>query len=171
MVSIEQAGHFQFLDKQTSMQHAVCAQGRVPDYFVRQVSQVGLFNQSSQLLLDPVHKQHCTLVHFWLASSEHHMGWHWVHTVAQTSDCRTAKYMTGARRRCAMKWCVMQAVMVAWALAMVPPRSEQSSVGQQASCQQDASLLSIQTPSSIVSKVLASISDPFVELQSRTKNV
>ena len=70
-----------------------------------------------------------------------------------------------------MKWCVMQAVMVAWALAMVPARSEQSSVGQQASCQQDASLLSIQTPSSIVSKVLASISDPFVELQSRTKNV
>ena len=28
MVSIEQAGHFQFLDKQSSMQRAVCAQGK-----------------------------------------------------------------------------------------------------------------------------------------------
>ena len=40
MVSIPDAGHFQFLDKQTSMQRAVCTQGRVPDYSVRQVSQV-----------------------------------------------------------------------------------------------------------------------------------
>ncbi|KAA6427900.1 MAG: hypothetical protein FRX49_02562, partial [Trebouxia sp. A1-2] len=42
MVSIEQAGHFQFLDKQSSMQRAVCAQGKVPDYSVRQISQVSV---------------------------------------------------------------------------------------------------------------------------------
>lgn len=43
MVSVEQAGHFQFLDKQSSMQRAVCAQGRAPDYSVRQMSQVSVF--------------------------------------------------------------------------------------------------------------------------------
>jgi len=45
MVSIEQAGHFQFLDKQSSMQRAVCAQGKVPDYSVRQISQVSTAQQ------------------------------------------------------------------------------------------------------------------------------
>lgn len=40
LVSLEQAGHFQFLDKQSSMQRAICAQGRLPDYSVRQLSQV-----------------------------------------------------------------------------------------------------------------------------------
>ena len=40
LVSVEQAGHFQFLDKQSSMQRAICAQGRLPDYSVRQLSQV-----------------------------------------------------------------------------------------------------------------------------------
>lgn len=40
MISVPEAGHFQFLDKQTGMQRAVCTQGRVPDYSVRQISQV-----------------------------------------------------------------------------------------------------------------------------------
>ena len=46
MLSVEQAGHFQFLDKQSSMQRAICAQGRLPDYSVRQISQVCLDYQA-----------------------------------------------------------------------------------------------------------------------------
>ncbi|DBA93619.1 TPA: hypothetical protein ACH3X3_013696 [Trebouxia sp. C0006] len=103
MVSIEQAGHFQFLDKQSSMQRAVCAQGKVPDYSVRQIS---------------------------------------------------------------------QAVMVAWAQAMVPDRSEASFASQQTpaiAAQHTFSPVSTGTSESIVHKALASVHDPFVHLQSRTK--
>ena len=51
MLSVEQAGHFRFLDKQSSMQRAVCAQGRVPDYSVRQLSQVSTCKRGCLFML------------------------------------------------------------------------------------------------------------------------
>ncbi|KAL3132591.1 hypothetical protein ABBQ32_009124 [Trebouxia sp. C0010 RCD-2024] len=101
MVSVEQAGHFQFLDKQSSMQRAVCAQGRLPDYSVRQLS---------------------------------------------------------------------QAVMVAWAQATIPLNRDGSEqvtplgVKGAVSGRDEAA-------SNVVSKALAAISDPYVQLQSQTKNI
>ena len=66
----------------------------------------------------------------------------------------------------------MQAVMVAWAQAMVPDRSEASFASQQTpaiAAQQTFSPVSTGTSESIVHKALASVHDPFVHLQSRTK--
>ncbi len=67
----------------------------------------------------------------------------------------------------------VQAVMVAWAQAMIPPSRDMNSVNQHtlsSSSQQSSCSLSTQT-SDTVAKVLASVSDPFVELQSRTKHL
>ena len=63
----------------------------------------------------------------------------------------------------------MQAVMVAWAQAMVPGRSQASQQLPAIAAQQTFSPVSTETSDSIVRKALASVHEDFVLLQSWTK--
>ena len=67
-------------------------------------------------------------------------------------------------------WC-LQAVMVAWAQATIPPNSD-AKQPLPSELTADVKPLGRTGPASgIVSKALAAISDPFVQLHSQTKNI
>lgn len=65
----------------------------------------------------------------------------------------------------------VQAVMVAWAQATIPAKTDASQQLPPSGIE-SATLLGRNEPASdVVSRALAAISDPYVQLQSQTKNI
>ena len=65
----------------------------------------------------------------------------------------------------------VQAVMVAWAQATVPPKNDASQQLPPVGIEGATLLGRHESASGVVSKALAAISDPYVQLQSQTKNI
>ena len=66
---------------------------------------------------------------------------------------------------------VAQAVMVAWAQASIPAKTDASQQLPPSSIESTTLLGRNESTNAVVSRVLAAISDPYVQLQSQTKNI
>lgn len=66
---------------------------------------------------------------------------------------------------------VVQAVMVAWAQATIPAKTDASQQLSPTSIESATLLGRNESANAVVSRALAAISDPYVQLQSQTKNI